>query len=350
MAREAELEAALHEQLLVEHAVEHVAAVSGPIGSRRSDANAATARSYSSSRITVPFTEAAAFAGSARSRSPESRSPTAAQATPATAPSASQKHVRAVIRSPAPRSLGSAAIARRSVAPAAHSSRMGRARRFCSWMPRPLFACGARPVRRAMFALWIASLALRDASIVDIFWGPGFVLIAGAAWWLGAGGDAERRALASGIVALWGLRLGAYLAWRNIGRGEDPRYQAMRRHHGSRFALASLFTVFGLQCLLMWFVSLPVQAVHVSPGGPLGALDAAGVALAGIGLFFETVGDLQLARFRANPANANRVMDRGLWRYTRHPNYFGDCCVWWGVYLIAAATPSARGRSSRRSR
>jgi len=202
-----------------------------------------------------------------------------------------------------------------------------------------LFAAALCLCAAAMFALWIASLALRDASIVDIFWGPGFVLIAGAAWWLGAGGDAERRALASGIVALWGLRLGAYLAWRNIGRGEDPRYQAMRRHHGSRFPLASLFTVFGLQCLLMWFVSLPVQAVHVSPGGPLSALDAAGVMLAGIGLFFETVGDLQLARFRANPANANRVMDRGLWHYTRHPNYFGDCCVWWGVYAIAAATP-----------
>ena len=202
-----------------------------------------------------------------------------------------------------------------------------------------LFASALGLCAAAMFALWVASLALRDASIVDVFWGPGFVLVALAAWWLGAGGDPQRRALATGLVALWGLRLGAYLAWRNLGHGEDPRYQAMRRRFGSRFPLVSLFTVFGLQCLLMWFVSLPVQAVHVSSGGGLGALDFAGAGLALVGLFFETVGDLQLARFRADPSNASRVMDRGLWRYTRHPNYFGDCCVWWGLYAIAAATP-----------
>jgi steroid 5-alpha reductase family enzyme len=201
-----------------------------------------------------------------------------------------------------------------------------------------LFATALALCATAMFALWLLSLVLRDASIVDIWWGPGFALIAGAAWWLGAGGDPGRRALASALVALWGLRLGAYLAWRNLGHGEDPRYQAMRRHWGSRFALASLFTVFGLQGVLMWFVSLPVQTVHVSPGGPLGALDFAGAALALIGLFFESVGDLQLARFRADPANRGRVLDTGLWRYTRHPNYFGDCCVWWGLYTIAAAT------------
>jgi steroid 5-alpha reductase family enzyme len=203
----------------------------------------------------------------------------------------------------------------------------------------PLFASTLALSAAAMFTLWIASLALRDASIVDIWWGPGFAMIAGAAWLLGSGGDPARRALATALVALWGVRLGAYLAWRNTGRGEDPRYQAMRRHWGDRFPLASLLTVFGLQSVLMWFVSLPVQAVHVSAGGPLGVFDVLGVALVGVGLFFETVGDFQLARFRADPANRARVMDRGLWRYTRHPNYFGDCCVWWGLYAIAAATP-----------
>jgi steroid 5-alpha reductase family enzyme len=191
----------------------------------------------------------------------------------------------------------------------------------------------------AMFALWLLSLALRDASIVDIWWGPGFALIAGVSGWLGSGGDPGRRALASGLVALWGLRLGGYLAWRNVGHGEDPRYQAMRRRQGARFPIVSLFTVFAFQGVLIWFVSLPVQSVHVSPGGPLGALDALGAALVAVGLFFETVGDFQLAGFRADPANRGRVMDRGLWRYTRHPNYFGDCCVWWGLYAIAAATP-----------
>jgi steroid 5-alpha reductase family enzyme len=202
-----------------------------------------------------------------------------------------------------------------------------------------LFATALALCASAMFVLWLLSLALRDASIVDIFWGPGFVLVAAAGWALGSGGDPARRALSFALVALWGLRLGGYLAWRNAGRGEDPRYQAMRRRFGDRFPIASLFTVFGLQCALLWFVSLPVQVVHVSSGGGLSALDAAGAALTLIGLMFEAVGDLQLARFRADPANRARVMDRGLWRYTRHPNYFGDCCVWWGLYAIAAATP-----------
>jgi steroid 5-alpha reductase family enzyme len=202
-----------------------------------------------------------------------------------------------------------------------------------------LFATALVLSAASMLALWCVSVAMRDASIVDVFWGPGFALIGGAAWWLGSGGDAGRRALATLLVGLWGLRLGIYLAWRNLGHGEDPRYQAMRRRAGGRFWITSLFTVFGLQCLLMWFVSLPVQAVHVSPGGPLSPLDAAGAALALVGLLFETVGDLQLARFRGDPANRERVMDRGLWRYTRHPNYFGDACVWWGLYAIAAATP-----------
>jgi steroid 5-alpha reductase family enzyme len=205
--------------------------------------------------------------------------------------------------------------------------------------PSTLFGTALALSASAMFALWLLSLALRDASIVDVWWGPGFAAIATASWWWGAGGNAERRALSTAIAVLWGLRLGGYLAWRNWGRGEDPRYQAMRRHWGARFPLVSLATVFGLQGALMWFVSLPVQVVHVSPGGPLGALDAAGAALAALGLFFEAVGDAQLARFRADPANRSRVMDRGLWRYTRHPNYFGDCCVWWGLYAIAAATP-----------
>jgi len=191
----------------------------------------------------------------------------------------------------------------------------------------------------AMLVLWLLSLALRDASIVDIWWGPGFALLAGVAALAGEGGDPARRTLVTVLVAVWGLRLGAYLLWRNAGKGEDPRYRAMRRHHGERFAWVSGVTVFGLQGALQWFVSLPVQVVHVSPGGPLGALDALGVALFAVGLFFETVGDAQLARFKADPANAGRVMDRGLWRYTRHPNYFGDCCVWWGLYCVAAATP-----------
>jgi len=189
------------------------------------------------------------------------------------------------------------------------------------------------------FALWLVSLALRDASIVDVFWGLAFVGIAATAWAVTPAPSA-RATLALALVALWGGRLAAYLAWRNWGQGEDFRYQAMRRHHGARFPWVSLYTVFGLQAALAWIVSLPVQAAIASPGpAGLGALDAVGVALFAIGLGFETVGDLQLARFKADPANRGKVMDRGLWAWTRHPNYFGDAVVWWGLFALACATP-----------
>ncbi len=187
----------------------------------------------------------------------------------------------------------------------------------------------------AFCGLWLVSLALRDASIVDIFWGFGFVVVAWATF-LVADGPLERRLPLLLLVTIWGLRLSGHLAWRNIGKGEDYRYQAMRRRHGSRFALVSLFTVFLLQGIILWIVSLPVQ-VGMVPTGPDTFLPAVvvGIGLWGVGLFFETVGDLQLARFKADPANDGKVMDRGLWRYTRHPNYFGDFLVWWGIYLAA---------------
>jgi steroid 5-alpha reductase family enzyme len=198
------------------------------------------------------------------------------------------------------------------------------------------FACGLA----AMFVLWLVSLVRRDVSIVDVWWGPGFAALAAIAFAI-ADAPGARGALLLALTAIWGLRLGGYLAWRNHGRGEDPRYARMRQHHGARFAWVSLATVFGLQALLQWFVSLPVQVALLVPGSmALGALDAVGLALFATGLFFETVGDCQLARFRADPANRGRVMDRGLWRYTRHPNYFGDCLVWWGLFAIAIATPA----------
>jgi steroid 5-alpha reductase family enzyme len=191
----------------------------------------------------------------------------------------------------------------------------------------------------AMLALWALSLALRDASIVDIWWGPGIAGVVAVSFALG-GGAHPRQALLLALAALWGLRLGGYLLWRNAGRGEDPRYQAMRRHWGPRFPWISLATVFGLQGVLQWTVALPLQLAQLAPGAaPLGLLDAAGVLLFAVGFGFETVGDLQLARFKADPANAGRVMDRGLWRYTRHPNYFGDCAAHWGMFGVALATP-----------
>jgi steroid 5-alpha reductase family enzyme len=191
----------------------------------------------------------------------------------------------------------------------------------------------------AFLALWLVSLRRRDASIVDVFWGPGFVGIALVALALSES-RSPRRWLALALVALWGLRLGAHLFRRNRGRGEDFRYRAMRRHHGERFALVSLASVFGLQALLQWIVSLPLQLAILAPGPTrLGVWDAVGVGLFAVGLGFEAVGDLQLARFKADPANAGRVLDRGLWRFTRHPNYFGDCVVWWGFQALALAAP-----------
>jgi steroid 5-alpha reductase family enzyme len=192
----------------------------------------------------------------------------------------------------------------------------------------------------AMLALWLVSLRLRNASIVDVYWGPGFAAIAALSFAL-AEAPGPRAALLLAMASLWGLRLGAFLAWRSRGRGEDLRYAAMRRRHGERFGRVSLYTVFALQAALMWVISLPLQLAALRPGAaPLGALDALGVALAATGLFFEAVGDWQLARFKADPQNRGRVMDRGLWRYTRHPNYFGDSLVWWGLFAVAASTPA----------
>lgn len=183
-----------------------------------------------------------------------------------------------------------------------------------------------------MIGTWIVSLAVADASIVDIVWGPGFVVVAWIAWWVGPADD--RSTLVAVLVTVWGVRLGAYLARRNLGKGEDYRYRAMRRRHGARFPLVSLVTVFALQGALMWIVSLPVQA---AAGVGLGWLDWVGVGVWTVGLAFEAIGDSQLARFKADPVNAGQVLDTGLWRYTRHPNYFGDFCVWWGIWMVAAA-------------
>ncbi len=191
----------------------------------------------------------------------------------------------------------------------------------------------------AMFGLWLLSLRLRDASIVDIWWGPGCAGVVALAFALAGIGAHPRAVVLLGMATLWGLRLGGYLLWRNAGRGEDQRYQAMRRHFGPRFPWLSLVTVFGLQGVLQWTVVLPLQLGALDPGLPaLGVLDAVGLALFAFGLCFETVGDLQLARFRSDPAQQGRVLDRGLWRYTRHPNYFGDCAAHWGMFVVALAT------------
>ena len=193
----------------------------------------------------------------------------------------------------------------------------------------------------AMLMLWGLSLAIRDVSIVDVFWGLGFVMVAHFVR-VTTAGFLPRAWLVTVLVTAWGVRLGVYLLWRNWGGGEDYRYQAMRKHYGARFWLVSLGVVFGLQGALMWVISLPVQMAVSSPVPTgLGLLDALGTVLVIVGLTCETVGDLQLARFKSDPTSKGRVMDRGLWRFTRHPNYFGDAVVWWGLFAFALATGHA---------
>jgi steroid 5-alpha reductase family enzyme len=201
-------------------------------------------------------------------------------------------------------------------------------------------AVSAGALAALMLATWALSLALRDVSIVDVVWGLGFVLVAWIATATGDG-DAGRRLLLAVLATAWGLRLAGYIGWRKLrDRREDPRYTEMRDRHGDRFWLVSLGLVFGLQGALVWVVSLPLQAASAQDD-PLGWLDAVGVAFWVVGVFFEAVGDTQLARFKADPAHRGQVMDRGLWRYTRHPNYFGDFMVWWGLYLVALSTGGA---------
>ena len=186
-----------------------------------------------------------------------------------------------------------------------------------------------------MIVAWVVSVIIKDASIVDIVWGLGFVLVA---WVVHARADGNdgRRWLLTILTTVWGLRLSGYLAKRNLGHGEDYRYRAMRKHYGAKFPIISFFTVFLLQGTLMFVVSLPVQLGQVRRTPDVGVVGYLGALVWLIGLGFEAVGDLQLARFKALPDNKGKVMDQGLWRYTRHPNYFGDACVWFGLAIIAA--------------
>ncbi|HVW73480.1 MAG TPA: DUF1295 domain-containing protein [Rhizomicrobium sp.] len=182
--------------------------------------------------------------------------------------------------------------------------------------------------------LWLVSLKGRDVSIIDIFWGPGIAGVTDIAAWLGhPGGD--RAATVIFLVNLWGLRLAAHIWSRH--QGEDHRYAAMRRQAGRNWWWVSLIQVFLLQAILIWFIAAPTVAAVVSSRAPMGWLDYVGAALAAAGLLFEAVADFQLASFRNDPANRGKVLDRGLWAWSRHPNYFGESLMWWGFFLLGFA-------------
>jgi steroid 5-alpha reductase family enzyme len=198
----------------------------------------------------------------------------------------------------------------------------------------PLTALGVAVLLLLTFAVAVSH---QRHSIIDTIWGLGFSVVALISFALSSGhGDDARRILITVLTCAWGLRLAVHIGLRARGMGEDPRYvELLDRAPGSR-NLYALRAVYLIQGVVLWFVSLPVQVTVFSRGG-LNWLTWVGVAVWAVGVFFEGVGDFQLSRFKADPAHKGVVMDKGLWRYTRHPNYFGDACVWWGLFLVAAS-------------
>ncbi|MFC4584657.1 DUF1295 domain-containing protein [Sphaerisporangium corydalis] len=194
-------------------------------------------------------------------------------------------------------------------------------------------------VLAAMLATMAYALRAGNHSVVDTIWGLGFVLVAGVSFVTSeifGGGDEARRLLVLALTAIWGVRLGVYIHARNHGKGEDPRYAALLRRNTGPVVPYVIRTIYRPQGAIMWVVSLPIQ-IAMYETAPLSVLTWAGVAVWAVGFCFEAVGDHQLSRFKADPANAGAVMDRGLWAWTRHPNYFGDAAVWWGLFLVASA-------------
>jgi steroid 5-alpha reductase family enzyme len=192
----------------------------------------------------------------------------------------------------------------------------------------------------ALFTLlWLINVVIRDPSFIDSWWPLGMVVNAWATY-VYVGRTGEHATLLTVLCAVWGLRLGLYLLWRWRKHGADRRYVTMmaaaKQERGWGHAKASLLLVFALQLPLQFIVSLPVQLGQMGQIVSLGPVAYAGAAITIVGILFESIGDFQLVAFKANPANAGKVLQSGLWRYTRHPNYFGDACVWWGLWLIAA--------------
>jgi steroid 5-alpha reductase family enzyme len=188
---------------------------------------------------------------------------------------------------------------------------------------------------------WAISVKIDDVSFIDAFWGAGMAILAVASWLLVPGGPGQLATLIMLMTAAWGVRLGIYLLRRWQHEGEDNRYKLILKkdREAGNFARAALTRVWLMQAVLLFMVSSPAQVGILASGAPapIPLLGWAGFALWSVGVFFEWVGDWQLARFKADPANRGYVLDTGLWRYTRHPNYFGDFCAWWGIWLACAA-------------
>jgi steroid 5-alpha reductase family enzyme len=189
-----------------------------------------------------------------------------------------------------------------------------------------------------MVILWLVSLLLKNSSIVDMFWGMGFVMSVWIVFFQTWSTVTPRHWVIAIRVTIWGLRLSLHVFIRNAGKGEDFRYAKWRQEHGKNWWWYSLIQTFLLQGLLMWMIAAPLTAAQLSPQTPtLNLLDIIAVLLWLLGFTFESLGDLQLARFKANPNNKGKLLNTGVWHYTRHPNYFGDATQWWAFFLIATA-------------
>jgi steroid 5-alpha reductase family enzyme len=190
-----------------------------------------------------------------------------------------------------------------------------------------------------MTGIWVVSVLKKKVSIVDGFWGLGFVLVTWLTFALSSG-YAGRKLLIAVLITLWGVRLAAHIFYRSWGEPEDKRYRAWRQEHGDRYWYVSFVTVFMLQGVLLWLVSLASQIGQLAPTpAHFTWWDGCGFGVWAFGWLFETIGDWQLLQFKKQPANAGKIMDQGLWAYTRHPNYFGEMVAWWGLFIIALATP-----------
>ena len=197
-------------------------------------------------------------------------------------------------------------------------------------------------ISAALFALlWLFSIAIKDPSFIDAWWALGVVVLAWATF-AQVTAPGPHAIILVALATAWGLRLGLYLLWRWRKGGPDRRYRALaeraREKHGLSFPLFSLLWVFLPQMPLQFIVALPAMLGQVPRVAALGALALAGATLALFGILYEAIADAQLAHFKANGANAGKVMNEGLWRFSRHPNYFGELCMWWGAFLVAADT------------
>ncbi len=191
-----------------------------------------------------------------------------------------------------------------------------------------------------MSLCFVVSLIRKRNDVADVAWGLGFVLMTGASFFLS--GDSGIRGMLVGVlVSIWGLRLAWHIHRRNKGKAEDYRYLAWRKEWGKWFYIRSYFQVYLLQGLFLFLIVSPVLLINKNAGPSLVLLDFLGVAVWLVGFYFEALGDAQLARFIKNPENKGKLMQSGLWAYTRHPNYFGEVVQWWGLWLIALSVPGA---------